>query len=100
MNENVLSHNNSGFPVTDIEGNFAEVITLLVMEFGGFQKLGKFLDSISGKICKEDLSEYHKIRASIRLLKNIADKNQEGFEALQEEITEKQKLLCNITAIE
>ena len=95
MNENVLSHNNSGFPVTDIEGNFAEVITLLVMEFGGFQKLGKFLDSISGKISKEDLSEYLKIRASIRLLKNIADKNQEGFEALQEEITEKQKLTIN-----
>ena len=100
MNEKVFSHNNSGFPVTDIEGNFAEVITLLVMEFGGFQNLGKFLDSISAKISKEDLSEYLKIRASIRLLKNIADKNQKGCEALQEEITEKQKLLCNITAIE
>ena len=90
MNENVLSHNNSGFPVTDIEGNFAEVITLLVMDFGGFQKLGEFLDSLSGKISPEDLAEHLKIRASIRLLKNIAEKNEDGFIALQEEITEKQ----------
>lgn len=90
MNENVLSHNNSGYPVTDIEGNFAEVITLLVMDFGGFQKLGEFLDSLSGKISPEDLAEHLKIRASIRLLKNIAEKNEDGFIALQEEITEKQ----------
>ena len=100
MSEKELSCENSGYPITEIEGGFAEVITLLVMDFGGFQKLGEFLDSLSGKISPEDLAEHLKIRASIRLLKNIADKNQKGFEALQEEITEKQKLLCNITAIE
>ena len=100
MNYNELTHEKSGHTVTDIEGGFAEVITLLVMEFGSFQKLDQFLEKVSNKISMEDLSEHLKIRASIRLLKNIADKNQEGFEALQEEITEKQKLLCNITVIE
>ena len=98
---NDKKHIDSGsYPINEIEGGFAEVITLLVMDFGGFQKLGEFLDSLSGKISPEDLAEHLKIRASIRLLKNIADKNQKGFEALQKEITEKQKLLCNITAIE
>ena len=98
---NDKKHIDSGsYPISEIEGGFAEVITLLVMDFGGFQKLGEFLDSLSGKISPEDLAEHLKIRASIRLLKNIAEKNEDGFIALQEEITEKQKLLCNITAIE
>lgn len=100
MNKNELSYEKSGCAITDIEGGFAEVITLLVQEFGSFQKLGDFLDSLSGKISLEDLSEHLKIRASIRLLKNIADNNMEGFIALQEEIKEKQKLKCNITVIE
>ena len=99
MNENVLSHNNSGFPVTDIEGNFAEVITLLVMEFGSFQKLDQFLEKVSHKISMEDLSEHLKIRASFTLLKLIAEDNLEGLEALQQEITEKLKSKCNITVI-
>ena len=99
MNENVLSHKNSGFPVTDIEGNFAEVITLLVMEFGSFQKLDQFLEKVSNKISMEDLSEYLKIRASFTLMKLIAEDNLEGLEALQQEITEKQKSKCNITVI-
>lgn len=100
MNYNELSYEKSGFEITDIEGGFAEVITLLVMEFGSFKKLDEFLESISGKISIEDLSEHLKIMASFRLLKNIADDNLEGFKALQEEITEKQKLKCNISAIE
>ena len=88
---NDKKHIDSGnYPINEIEGGFAEVITLLVMEFGGFQKLGEFLDSLSGKISPEDLAEHLKIRASIRLLKNIAEKNEDGFIALQEEITEKQ----------
>ena len=91
MNYNELTHEKSGHAVTDIEGGFAEVITLLVMEFGSFQKLDQFLESLSGKISIEDLSEHLKIRASIRLLKLIAEDNMEGFRALQEEITEKQR---------
>ena len=91
MNYNDLTHEKSGHAVTDIEGGFAEVITLLVMEFGSFQKLDQFLESLSGKISIEDLSEHLKIRASIRLLKLIAEDNMEGFHALQEEITEKQR---------
>lgn len=88
---NDKKHIDSGsYPINEIEGGFAEVITLLVMDFGGFQKLGEFLDSLSGKISPEDLAEHLKIRASIRLLKNIAEKNEDGFIALQEEITEKQ----------
>lgn len=91
MNYNELTHEKSGHAVTDIEGGFAEVITLLVMEFGSFQKLDQFLESLSSKISIEDLSEHLKIRASIRLLKLIAENNMEGFHALQEEITEKQR---------
>lgn len=91
MSEKELCYENSGYPVTDIEGGFAEVITLLVMEFGSFQKLDQFLEKVSNKISIEDLSEYLKIRASIRLLKLIAENNMEGFHALQEEITEKQR---------
>ena len=99
MSEKELCYENSGYPVTDIEGGFAEVITLLVMEFGSFQKLDKFLEKVSHKISMEDLSEYLKIRASFTLLKLIAEDNLEGLEALQQEITEKQKAKCNITVI-
>ena len=99
MNYNELTHEKSGHAVTDIEGGFAEVITLLVMEFGSFQKLDQFVDSLSGKISIEDLSEHLKIRASIKLLKLIAEDNLEGLEALQQEITEKLKSKCNITVI-
>ena len=91
MSEKELCYENSGYPVTDIEGGFAEVITLLVMEFGSFQKLDQFLEKVSNKISMEDLSEYLKIRASFTLLKLIAEDNMEGFRALQEEITEKQR---------
>ena len=91
MNYNDLTHEKSGHAVTDIEGGFAEVITLLVMEFGSFQKLDQFLEKVSHKISMEDLSEHLKIRASIKLLKLIAEDNMEGFRALQEEITEKQR---------
>lgn len=91
MNYNDLTHEKCGHAVTDIEGGFAEVITLLVMEFGSFQKLDQFVESLSGKISMEDLSEHLKIRASIKLLKLIAEDNMEGFRALQEEITEKQR---------
>ena len=99
MNYNGLTHEKSGHTVTDIEGGFAEVITLLVMEFGSFQKLDQFLEKVSHKISMEDLSEYLKIRASFTLLKLIAEDNLEGLEALQQEITEKQKSKCNITVI-
>ena len=99
MSEKELCYENSGYPVTDIEGGFAEVITLLVMEFGSFQKLDQFLEKVSHKISMEDLSEYLKIRASFTLLKLIAEDNLEGLEALQQEITEKQKAKCNITVI-
>lgn len=99
MSEKELCYENSGYPVTDIEGGFAEVITLLVMEFGSFQKLDQFLEKVSHKISMEDLSEYLKIRASFTLLKLIAEDNLEGLEALQQEITEKQKSKCNITVI-
>ena len=99
MSEKELCYENSGYPVTDIEGGFAEVITLLVMEFGSFQKLDQFLEKVSNKISMEDLSEYLKIRASFTLLKLIAEDNLEGLEALQQEITEKQKSKCNITVI-
>lgn len=97
MNYQDLTHEKSGYAVTDIEGGFAEVITLLVMEFGSFQKLDDYLESLSGKISYQDLSEHLKIRASIRLLKIIADNNMEGFIALQEEINEKRNSKCNIT---
>ncbi len=99
MSEKELCYENSGYPVTDIEGGFAEVITLLVMEFGSFQKLDQFLEKVSHKISMEDLSEHLKIRASFTLLKLIAEDNMEGLEALQQEITEKQKSKCNITVI-
>ena len=99
MSEKELCYENSGYPVTDIEGGFAEVITLLVMEFGRFQKLDQFLEKVSHKISMEDLSEHLKIRASFTLLKLIAEDNLEGLEALQQEITEKQKSNCNITVI-
>ena len=99
MSEKELCYENSGYPVTDIEGGFAEVITLLVMEFGSFQKLDQFLEKVSNKISMEDLSEYLKIRASFTLLKLIAEDNLEGLEALQQEITEKLKSKCNITEI-
>lgn len=99
MSEKELCYENSGYPVTDIEGGFAEVITLLVMEFGSFQKLDQFLEKVSHKISMEDLSEHLKIRASFTLLKLIAEDNLEGLEALQQEITEKQKSKCNITVI-
>ena len=99
MSEKELCYENSGYPVTDIEGGFAEVITLLVMELGSFQKLDQFLEKVSHKISMEDLSEYLKIRASVTLLKLIAEDNLEGLEALQQEITEKQKSKCNITVI-
>ena len=99
MNYNELTHEKSGHTVTDIEGGFAEVITLLVMEFGSFQKLDQFLEKVSNKISMEDLSEHLKIRASFTLLKLIAEDNLEGLEALQQEITEKQKSKCNITVI-
>ena len=99
MSEKELCYENSGYPVTDIEGGFAEVITLLVMEFGSFQKLDQFLEKVSNKISMEDLSEYLKIRASFTLLKLIAEDNLEGLEALQQEITEKLKSKCNITVI-
>lgn len=99
MNHKKLTHEKSGHAVTDIEGGFAEVITLLVMEFGSFQKLDQFLEKVSNKISMEDLSEYLKIRASFTLLKLIAEDNLEGLEALQQEITEKQKSKCNITVI-
>ncbi len=99
MSEKELCYENSGYPVTDIEGGFAEVITLLVMEFGSFQKLDQFLEKVSHKISMEDLSEYLKIRASFTLLKLIAEDNLEGLEALQQEITEKLKSKCNITVI-
>ena len=99
MSEKELCYENSGYPVTDIEGGFAEVITLLLMEFGSFQKLDQFLEKVSNKISMEDLSEYLKIRASFTLLKLIAEDNLEGLEALQQEITEKQKSKCNITVI-
>ena len=99
MNYNELTHENSGHAVTDIEGGFAEVITLLVMEFGSFQKLDQFLEKVSHKISMEDLSEYLKIRASFTLLKLIAEDNLEGLEALQQEITEKQKSKSNFTVI-
>ena len=99
MSEKELCYENSGYPVTDIEGGFAEVITLLVMEFGSFQKLDQFLEKVSNKISMEDLSEYLKIRASFRLMKLIAEDNLEGLEALQQEITEKLKSKCNITVI-
>ena len=99
MSEKELCYENSGYPVTDIEGGFAEVITLLVMEFGSFQKLDQFLEKVSHKISMEDLSEHLKIRASFTLLKLIAEDNLEGLEALQQEITEKLKSKCNITVI-
>ena len=99
MSKKELCYENSGYPVTDIEGGFAEVITLLVMEFGSFQKLDQFLEKVSHKISMEDLSEYLKIRASFTLLKLIAEDNLEGLEALQQEITEKLKSKCNITVI-
>ena len=99
MSEKELCYENSGYPVTDIEAGFAEVITLLVMEFGSFQKLDQFLEKVSHKISMEDLSEHLKIRASFTLLKLIAEDNLEGLEALQQEITEKQKSKCNITVI-
>ena len=99
MSEKELCYENSGYPVTDIEGGFAEVITLLVMEFGSFQKLDQFLEKVSHKSSMEDLSEHLKIRASFTLLKLIAEDNLEGLEALQQEITEKQKSKCNITVI-
>ena len=99
MSKKELCYENSGYPVTDIEGGFAEEITLLVMEFGSFQKLDQFLEKVSHKISMEDLSEYLKIRASFTLLKLIAEDNLEGLEALQQEITEKQKSKCNITVI-
>ena len=97
---NDKKHIDSGsYPINEIEGGFAEVITLLVMEFGSFQKLDQFLEKVSHKISIEDLSEYLKIRASFRLMKLIAEDNLEGLEALQQEITEKQKAKCNITVI-
>ena len=99
MSEKELCYENSGYPVTDIEGGFAEVITLLVMEFGSFQKLDQFLEKVSHKISMEDLSDHLKIRASFTLLKLIAEDNLEGLEALQQEITEKLKSKCNITVI-
>ena len=99
MSKKELCYEKSGHAVTDIEGGFAEVITLLVMEFGSFQKLDQFLEKVSHKISMEDLSEYLKIRASFTLLKLIAEDNLEGLEALQQEITEKQKSKCNITVI-
>ena len=99
MSEKELCYENSGYPVTDIEGGFAEVITLLVMEFGSFQKLDQFLEKVCHKISMEDLSDHLKIRASFTLLKLIAEDNLEGLEALQQEITEKLKSKCNITVI-
>ena len=65
MNYNDLTHEKSGHAVTDIEGGFAEVITLLVMEFGSCQKLDQFLEKVSTKF---PWKIYRKILKSVHLL--------------------------------